>query len=798
MRLAKNKFLLCVITIILSYLALFIFDKISYGIERSPFKFIKKDGNVDNKVLEQTIQDLYFRKADKIRAKDNVDLSTANFSYSGDVSASFIAVGVTTATLQSQIDVNNSTDMAQFNLEYAIQNSTKAPKVPSVYVCASDSPQNKKDIADYTCTASSAEVQIQQAINYLNGLNPSGGNLIMESGTFGITATSVSDIYVSSNIHIIGNGDVRIVLSMNDDISYGFFELREGAKNVSFENLAFVSRTSKPLANDGFVIGTKYNTPTSGIENIKIINCRFYDCRTSLFNNGSSLGGSAPMSRDIWIVNNKSYWSSTSVLPNSCIAITQTQGVHIIGNTFNHTIQMSYAKDAEISNNIVLSTFTTTQNVWGYYATVCSNVVVSANQCNNLYIGFYLDNIKNITVTGNQAIGNSSTNSTLVNCMNLTDDGNSWNYSDSDFDIMVTTNITQWSWIYSSSNTLWLYANTLNTNINTSSNTAFLLINSLDDRIADVETSSVAWSSNINSLDDRATDLETSSNSVNATLVSYGAAITAVEQSTNGVIIQDGKGIGGAGNTNSVTFGSSVTVIGDISIWNNNLSLLNTNVTHGMTSILPTNQLGSIKPVSTEGGLYIIGISSGDSTGMNLTAVMGITDPTDATPAMIIRSGRKNGTNWNALGSAETVLSIRNYTTDLMTFSGGGNATISNGFLKFADGYGTLWGANTYLAGTAGASGFIGMVVNGGNYKLKLMPDASLQHFGAVNGITSLTVTSGTINGNLSTTGQFGGGVVANTNAAIPDKLGMFVWDTANAKEYVSTGTVVGAWRPLW
>jgi len=75
--------------------------------------------------------------------------------------------------------------------------------------------------------------------------------------------------------------------------------------------------------------------------------------------------------------------------------------------------------------------------------------------------------------------------------------------------------------------------------------------------------------------------------------------------------------------------------------------------------------------------------------GVACTGIIGVADPTDTTPAIRFRSGKQNGTGWQALGSDETVAQFQNYTTSLMTILGDGNvgigtATIPHGGVGYA------------------------------------------------------------------------------------------------------------------
>ncbi len=102
-------------------------------------------------------------------------------------------------------------------------------------------------------------------------------------------------------------------------------------------------------------------------------------------------------------------------------------------------------------------------------------------------------------------------------------------------------------------------------------------------------------------------------------------------------------------------------------------------VTHGLTSYTPTNNwFDIISASSTLGGADMAGISSGASTtGLSISGIIGVSNPTDTVPALRLGGMKSNGgTNVTALGNLETVLQVQNNTTPLMTVLGNGNVGI--------------------------------------------------------------------------------------------------------------------------
>lgn len=101
---------------------------------------------------------------------------------------------------------------------------------------------------------------------------------------------------------------------------------------------------------------------------------------------------------------------------------------------------------------------------------------------------------------------------------------------------------------------------------------------------------------------------------------------------------------------------------------------IDADVAHGMTDIGITSAYAIFAPISgTVGGLDIYGLTDLTQAGaLRLTGIIGAADPTDTHPALVLRGGKSNGTTWQALGAAETVMQWMNYTTVAGTLLGNG------------------------------------------------------------------------------------------------------------------------------
>lgn len=79
----------------------------------------------------------------------------------------------------------------------------------------------------------------------------------------------------------------------------------------------------------------------------------------------------------------------------------------------------------------------------------------------------------------------------------------------------------------------------------------------------------------------------------------------------------------------------------------------------------------------TNGGLQVTALTNADAVAMELFGWIGVTDPTDTIPVVLIKGGKSNGgTSWAALADAETLLQVRNFGTNVVTVLGSGNVGI--------------------------------------------------------------------------------------------------------------------------
>lgn len=141
--------------------------------------------------------------------------------------------------------------------------------------------------------------------------------------------------------------------------------------------------------------------------------------------------------------------------------------------------------------------------------------------------------------------------------------------------------------------------------------------------------------------------------------------------------IQSGSNLYASSTAWNVGIGTTGPV-SKLDVMDGDISLTYTGMAHGITSWAPTNAFGAIQNYGSLGGLELTGISTTASVpGTTIDGIIGVLNPTDTTAAIHLRAGKKGtGTDAAALGNAETVFKLTNYTTDLVTVLGNGSVGI--------------------------------------------------------------------------------------------------------------------------
>jgi len=143
---------------------------------------------------------------------------------------------------------------------------------------------------------------------------------------------------------------------------------------------------------------------------------------------------------------------------------------------------------------------------------------------------------------------------------------------------------------------------------------------------------------------------------------SYGAVSEAMRIDHTGNV-----GIG----TATPTYPLDISVTASVA----HLGLFATGVSQPATAIRAANCFGSIGYYSgTTGGISVTGLSDTDAAAFYFRGIIGSSNPTDTTPAVVFTAGKSNGsTSWTSLGDTETAFQFMNFGTAKVTILGGGN-----------------------------------------------------------------------------------------------------------------------------
>lgn len=115
-----------------------------------------------------------------------------------------------------------------------------------------------------------------------------------------------------------------------------------------------------------------------------------------------------------------------------------------------------------------------------------------------------------------------------------------------------------------------------------------------------------------------------------------------------------------------------------LEVANGDVLFTDSNVSHPMAMVLSNNVRGKFSYVdSTGGGLSISGATDSSITPISINSYVGVSDPTDSTPAIILNAVKSNGgAGTTPMGNLETVFQLQNFNLPLVTALGIGNVGI--------------------------------------------------------------------------------------------------------------------------
>jgi len=168
-----------------------------------------------------------------------------------------------------------------------IISSTLTPRIPTVYVCASDSPPELKAIANYVCTGSSDEITITQALASITK------GTIRLSGNFNVSAP----VYVNKDsITICGEDGWGAKIAITNYATFGsfdgIFQTTMSVKCLNINNIWF----------EGGLYKSNYGVAFSNEGTIDTLN--IYNCYFSNFKGYVITSDTGKTITNAWIKNN--------------------------------------------------------------------------------------------------------------------------------------------------------------------------------------------------------------------------------------------------------------------------------------------------------------------------------------------------------------------------------------------------------------------------------------------------------------------------------------------------------------
>ncbi|MBI4414779.1 MAG: hypothetical protein HY566_00895, partial [Candidatus Kerfeldbacteria bacterium] len=141
-------------------------------------------------------------------------------------------------------------------------------------------------------------------------------------------------------------------------------------------------------------------------------------------------------------------------------------------------------------------------------------------------------------------------------------------------------------------------------------------------------------------------------------IINTGTKMSFRSYNDAGTVVTTSMTLDRSGNVGIGTTGPG----GKLDVRDGTFLLTDADVAHGLTGWAPTATYGYLAVNdATGGGLALRGFSDDAAIpGVELSGFIGVADPTDNTPAVIISGAKKNGTGQAALADAETILAVVN------------------------------------------------------------------------------------------------------------------------------------------
>lgn len=372
---------------------------------------------------------------------DAIWLSTSAFGTPYDDTAVKASIAVSSET---EAVARRAADAAIWNStpSYGQPITSSTARIPTVYVCASNSPQELKAIANYVCDGTNDEVEIGSACY---DLSTTGGKVLFEEGTYNISVIeNNSPIFLYSSTTLSGQGNgTKFVITPLDALSRRVIKLVDGCSNSTIENIYFLfdkTGAGGYLNSRGIItnLGTAFN--------LRIQNNTFIPM-------GASTGDMTPIDfntygvSNVWITNNYISAGGNARIIN--ISDSSHSNFHILDNYCLSSSMFGEAKriyfdslnTSEIIGNILIG-----NNGTGLEMTnTCNDNILSNNKANGFSsIGFKILGSSH-TITGNSAYNNNI--QAVISIATSKEDVNSWNSDNAKLaDLLLTQEATGYNY----------------------------------------------------------------------------------------------------------------------------------------------------------------------------------------------------------------------------------------------------------------------------------------------------------------------------------------------------------------
>jgi hypothetical protein len=343
----------------------------------------------------------------EITDRENADTNIWNSTPTYGLSRADIADSTFTHLQANQIKLGDGTVLTSTIVPEGFTSSSTA-RIPTIYICASNSPAELQAIANFVCDGTNDDIEWNMALSSINYFG--GGKIIAENGTYNITST----LYVSSNTTITGQGWGTYLNCINNNNQ---ININNNAKNIYIKDLEIRIQSS---AGGVYIFFAGENS------NITVDHCYLANMALTV---GEAIYFANNTYSNIYIKNNliEQYAKLHSIYYTGT-GTTTLNNYYITDNIFKSLGDIGNYSKIDLSR-------TTNAVIKGNLIDDCKNGINIASSCNNIHV---INNIVNscsnigynilgssCVISGNSVYNAGSANAVIANNTNKSDI-NSW------------------------------------------------------------------------------------------------------------------------------------------------------------------------------------------------------------------------------------------------------------------------------------------------------------------------------------------------------------------------------------